>query len=331
MILNSVSILIVALSGLVIIFYAVIKRVKKEKKEQPYDPHKDDPVTQINKKLFLEIPVEKIASGYFFIISLIYIGKIIAGALIPGLSLTVLYLSGLIFLLLIYKMAMALTVVKKFSPWIFFTILFSGLIFIMAIAGLEIHLNELLRDARRYNMLIHLLGLALGLGGTFTVDIAFTHYLRKYKITQQDSVLMHLISQMIILGLILLILSGFALLLPFTDRLLDSPAFLMKMLVVFFVIVNGAALNLYVTPKMKHISLLEEEKGKHETLKKVSFALGAISIISWLSAFLLIMLRELDGFSFITLLGAFLALMAIGIAGSQFAKVYYEDKEGKGN
>ncbi|MBA3901074.1 MAG: hypothetical protein H0X62_12850 [Bacteroidetes bacterium] len=138
---------------------------------------------------------------------------------------------------------------------------------------------------------------------------------------------MHLISQMIILGLILLILSGIALLLPDLKSFLDSSRFLMKMTVVFFIVINGGALNLYVTPKMKKISLKEKDIGRNETLKKISFALGALSIISWLSAFVLARLKELFDMPYLTLLIGYLALLVIGVAGSQAAKIYYEKKE----
>jgi hypothetical protein len=325
--LNTISILIVALSGLAVIYYAVIRRKRKEQKEPPYNPQKEEPITHINKKLFLEVPIEKIAIIYFILIILIYLAKLIPGIIIPAFSLMVLYLSGLMFLLLIYKMVMVITLVKKFSPWIFFSIIFSGLIFTMAIAGLRFYLTELLISTRQYHLTIHLLGLSLGLGGTFTADIIFTHFLRKYKITKEDSVLMHLISQMIILGLFFLLLSGLALLLPFAERLLEMAAFLMKMLAVAIIILNGVVLNLYVTPKMKQISLLEQEKERHKTLMKISFALGAVSIVSWLSAFLLIMLKELNEFSLPTLAIAYLLLLLTGIAGSQYALAHYEERE----
>jgi uncharacterized membrane protein len=54
--------------------------------------------------------------------------------------------------------------------------------------------------------------------------------------------------------------------------------------------------------------------------------LGGISIVSWYSAFFLAMIKDLGAFSFVTLLIAYLILLAMAIGGSQFAKRYYEKK-----
>jgi membrane protein YqaA with SNARE-associated domain len=70
--------------------------------------------------------------------------------------------------------------------------------------------------------------------------------------------------------------------------------------------------------------LLEEHKGKHERLKKISFALGGISIVSWLSAFMLAMLKDLFTLPYLTLLAGYVVLLAVAVAGSQVAKKYYE-------
>ncbi|MDQ3192076.1 MAG: hypothetical protein M3Q58_10820 [Bacteroidota bacterium] len=331
MTLNLVSLIILSLAGLAIILYALLKRLRKEKKEPPYDPTKDDPIIHIRNNLFLEIPIEKILFGYFIVIALIYIGKLIFAQTITGLNLTVLYLSGLIFLLIVYKMVMIVEVAKKFNPWMLFSALFSGLIFLIVYNQLDINIVDLLRETREYNLTIHLFGLVLGLGGTLVVDIMFTHFLRNYRISARESVIMHLISQMIILGLILLLISGLTLVLPFHDTFLNSSRFLMKMTVVLVIILNGIALNLYLTPQLKKISLIEGEKGREENLKRISFALGGISIVSWLSAFLLAMLKETFTLPYITLLIGYLFLMLIAIAGSQMAKKYYETKKAEEN
>jgi hypothetical protein len=327
--LNDFLLLILALTGIAIVYNALIKRLKKEKNEPVYDPKKDDPLNQIREKLYLEIAIEKIAIGYFALVALVYLVKLIFGISLPGVSLTMLYLSGLVFFLLIYKFFMILLAVDKFFPWILLSILFSGIIFFAVLAGIEVDFWKLLIETREYNLTIHSLGLVLGLGGTFVVDIMFTHFLRNYYISARESVIMHLISQMIILGLILLILSGFALLLPDYKTFLESPRFLMKMTVVIIIIINGAALNVYVTPKMKKISLKEEDRGRHETLKKISFALGGLSIASWLSAFVLAKLKELFEMPYFYLLIGYLALLTIATVGSQVAKIYYEKKEAK--
>lgn len=328
MVLNLISLTIIGLAGFAIVFYAFLRRKGKQKKKLVYDPDKDDPIIHIRNKLFFEIPFDKILLGYFAIIVAIYLIKLFIGDRLLGIDLAVLYFSGIIFFLGIYKMGMSVGVVNKFSPWLLFSIVFALIIFYTVYLGIE-DFNLFLARTREYNLTIHLLGLVLGLGGTLTIDIIFSHFMRKYNITARESVVMHLISQMIIFGLILLVLSGFALLLPYFRVFAENPRFAMKMIVVFVVVINGAALNLYLTPKMKNISLLDKDKRQYEKLAKISFALGAVSIVSWLSAFLLAMLKTVFDIPFSYLLTGYLGFVAVGIGGSQIAKAYYEKKAEK--
>ncbi|MCM4158564.1 hypothetical protein FHG64_13345 [Antarcticibacterium flavum] len=327
MVLNFITLLVVALSGIGILFYAFLKRRKRKDKDLPDDPEKDDPILHIRNKLFFEIPVEKILLGYFVIVTLTYLVKFILNLRIPGIDLAVLYLSGITLFLGIYKMAMSVGVVNRFHPWLLFSMVFSLVIFIAVYTGMPMGIQEFLEETREYNLTIHLLGLAMGLGGTLVVDIMFTHFMRNYSISARESVIMHLISQMIIFGIFLLILSGLALYLPAAESFNENPRFIMKMIVVLIVIINGGILNLYLTPKMKKISLVDEEKNRYEKLTRISFALGAISIVSWLSAFFLAMLKDLFSMPLFYLIIGYVVLLLITAGGSQMAKVYYEKKE----
>ena len=327
MVFNTLSLLVFALSGAAIVFYVLRKRLQKEKKEPPYDPHKDDPIIHIRNKHFLEIPVEKILLGYFVLVLLTYITRLFFGDWLPEIDLVVLYLSGLVFFIAIYKMTMSVSVVNKFSPWLMISLILSLVIFIFTFWNITENFVDLLSNTREYHLAAHLLGLAMGLGGTLVIDIMFSHFMRKYTISKRESVIMHLVSQMIILGLFLLLLSGAALALIDLEAFLDNPRFIMKMIAVLVVMINGAALNLYLTPQMKKISLKEEDRGRYEKLVKISFALGAISIVSWVSAFLLAMLKELFDMPLATLLIGYVVLLILAGAGSQLAKVYYEKKE----
>jgi hypothetical protein len=325
MFLVKISIIIVSLIGLGTVFYAFLKRGRKGN-HLPDKAEDARTIDYIRSLIFLDTPLEIFIMVYFTITALAYGGMLIASSIVPGLYLAILYLSGTIFLLLGYKALMEKGILGEWSPWVLFSSILSIVIFILVLYGLDVPLIPLLKDAEQYNLTIHLLGVVMGLGATTVVDIMFIHFIQNLKIARRESVIMHLLSQMIILGLILIILSGIAIFLTDIEGFLDSPRFLMKMMAVFVAAINGLALNLYVTPKMEKISLIEEEKGRHERLKTVSFALGGISIVSWYSAFFLAMIKDLGAFSFVTLLIAYLILLAMAIGGSQFAKRYYEKK-----
>jgi hypothetical protein len=323
-----ISIVVIALLGLGIVFYRFLQRGKEQKKKEKHSGNKEaDTIDHIRSLLFLDTPLEVFVMGYFGIIALMYGGMLIAQTAVPGLYLTALYLTGIMFLLLGYKALMEKGILKRVSTWVAVSSLFSLVIFILVIAGLDVPLIPLLQSARQYSLTLHLLGMVFGLGATIVVDVMFIHFLASLQISVRESVILHLLSQMIILGLILLILSGVGLYMTDIEGYNSSGRFLMKMVTVLVATVNGLVLNLYVTPKMDKISLVEEDQGQHETLKKIAFALGGISIVSWFSAYFLAMIKVLSEFSFTTLLLAYLALLVAAVVGSQIAKKVYEGRE----
>lgn len=327
MLFTTTTTLILALLGCSILLYAFLKRLKKEDKAPPYDPYKDDPIIHIRNKLFFEIPVEKIFLAYFIFVALSSLVHLIFGIRYTEIDLVILYLSGITLFLGIYKMAMSVGVANKFNIWLLASMLLSLLLFISVYSSFPEELAPFLEQTKNYHLSIHFLGLSMGLGGTLVIDIMFSHFMKKYAISKRESVIMHLISQMIIFGIFLLILSGAALLITDYNAFVENPRFIMKMIAVLVVIINGGLLNLYLTPKMKKISLKEKDRSNYEKLTRISFALGAVSIVSWLAAFLLAMLKDLFDLPLNQLLLGYAVLLSIAIGGSQMAKVYYENKE----
>ncbi len=328
MLIIKISIILVCLLGLGIVFYRFLQRGKEQEKKKKHTGKKElNTIDHVRSLLFLDTPLEVFVMGYFGAIALMYGGMLIAQSIVPGLYLTALYLSGIMFLLLGYKALMEKGLLGRVSPWVAISSLFSLVVFILVLAGLDVPLIPLLQSARQYSLTLHFLGMIFGLGATVVVDVMFIHFLASLQITVRESVILHLLSQMIILGLILLILSGVGLYMTDIEGYLASDRFLMKMLVVLVATINGLILNLYVTPKMDKISLVEEDRGQHETLKKISFALGGISIVSWFTAYFLAMIKVLSTFSFTTLLIAYLLLLGAAIVGSQIAKKVYEGRD----
>jgi hypothetical protein len=322
-----IIIAVVSLLGLGIVFYIYQKRRTLE--SSPSHKENTNTVGYIRNLLFLDTPLELFVIGIFAFSALTYAGMIIAGSPVPELYLAILYLTGTIFFLLLYKASLEHSLDKSISKWVGISMIISALIFGLTLLGLDVPLIPLLQDAQEYSLTVHLLGLALGLGATTVVDFVFIYFLRNLKISEGQSLILHLLSQLIMLGLILLLLSGLALFLTDIEGFSNSPRFLAKMSVVLVVIINGVMLNLYVTPRMDKISLEKAEQGKYEKLKRVAFALGGISLLSWYSVFFLAMIKVLSEFSYITLLIGYLVPLVLVIAASQFAKKHYEKKDTK--
>jgi len=309
-------VLICSIIGISFAFYHYKSRERTEVKE-------DDPEDHIRGMYFLKVPYERIIIGFFGITALVYLVMLIVNFNIRWLDLAMLILALSIALILVYKLGMALSEAGDFN-WGTVIFLVISIIISYSIYAQIPDFKEVLKDAREYTLTLHLLGMVLGLGGTTIIDFMIFHFMRNYKISSQEAVIMHLISQIIIVGLIFLIISGVAIFLTDVEGYLASDRFMMKMTVLLVVILNGGVLNLYIAPYMEKISLRAPDLNKDITFKKVSFAVGAISMVSWYSAFFLAMVKDLSYFRYSTLLIAYLILLGLSIAISQFFKFSME-------
>jgi hypothetical protein len=161
--------------------------------------------------------------------------------------------------------------------------------------------------------------MALGLGGATISDVMFFKFLKDLKISESESQVLGTLSQVIWFGLAVAIITGIGLFLPGTERLLGSAKFLVKMIVVGVITINGAVLNLLIAPNLVKISFgapHDHHTGELRHIRRLSFALGAVSIISWYTAFILGLLRRSPA-DFVTLFGIYLVLLVGGVVTSQ--------------
>ncbi len=320
--LNLLAIIVLSIIGLIIGFYALNNRTRVKVKE-------DSPIDHIKGMYLLKIPYEKIVVGYFALMFLAYSVGLIIGGNPEKLDLAWLLISTCAFLLFIYKLGISFSEKVEFKwPALVYALLNLGVAwFIFQKLDQPI---ETLTNAIEYTLTFHLLGMVLGLGGTFILDILIFHFLRNFKISKEEAVIMHLISQLIIIGLILLIVTGVAIWLTDISSYLNSARFMMKMTAVLVLTINGLILNFYMMPGIEKLSLTKEDIEKYQPLKRVAFAIGAVSMISWFSAFFFAMIKDLESFSYTPMLIVYMLLLIIGVGGSQMAKFKLE-KEVKSN
>jgi hypothetical protein len=310
------AIIVLSLIGLVVGFYALNNRTSIEVKE-------NSPIDHIRGMYLLKIPYEKIVLGYFALMFLAYSTGLIIGGNPEKLDLTWLLVSSCAFLLFIYKLGLSFSEKVVFKwPALVYALLNLGVAWFI-FQKLEQPVQTL-TSAIEYTLTFHLLGMVLGLGGTFILDILIFHFLRNFKISKEEAVIMHLISQLIIIGLILIIVTGVAILFTDTAFYLSSGRFLMKMTAVLVLTINGLVLNFYMMPEIEKLSLTKKDLDKHQSLKRVAFAIGAVSMISWFSAFFFAMIKDLESFSYTPMLIVYVLLLIIGVGGSQMAKFKLE-------
>jgi len=168
----------------------------------------------------------------------------------------------------------------------------------------------------------HLLGFALGLGAATIGDIFFFKFLKDLRISERESNTLRTISQVVWFGLGLLVISGVGLVLTDPALYLASTKFMSKMIIVGVIAINGAFLNLYITPLLVKISFgdkHEHSPGELHHERGLAYAAGAISMVSWYSAFVLGLTRKLP-VSLWAALVTYFVILVIAIAGSQIVE-----------
>ncbi len=321
-----------AFCGFLLAFYIRHKKSSSEKLVCPIGSD-CDAVVHSEYSRFFGIPVELLGVLYYGLAAISYGIFLSAPYLVsPFILFAVLVVTTTALLFSLYLTFIQAFVLRQWCTWCLTSAGFCLIIFGSAIAGSQFGFLPILSEYSGLILILHILGAALGLGSATISDVLFFKFLRDSKISEWEADVLGTLSQVIWLCLAIIIVTGIGLYLPDSARLNESPKFLVKMFIVAVIIINGAFLNLWITPRLVKISFAggfhTHEEGKLHYARRFSFALGAVSTISWYSAFILGSLRESPG-GFLTILGAYLLLLAVGIMASQIMERLYTKKGGQ--
>ena len=314
-----------AFGGFLLAFYIRHKKQAHEKMVCPLDSDCDAVIYSEYSKFF-GIPVEILGLFYYGLIAVSYALFLVFPVFAsPLVVFSVFAFTTAAFLFSLYLTFIQAFALKQWCTWCLISAGFCAVVFATALGVSEFSFISLLAQHHDFIVIFHVLGVAIGLGGATIADIFFFKFLKDFRTSEWEAETMHTLSQIIWFALALLILTGLALYLPEAEELNRSAKFLVKMIVVAVIIVNGAFLNLLVAPKLVKISFHERhrhEAGELHHVRKIAFALGAISIVSWYSAFILGMIRKLP-IEFSSLLLIYLFILGGAIIGSQFMERFF--------
>ena len=189
-------------------------------------------------------------------------------------------------------------------------------------------------DPKTYFVLLHLLGLVIGLGSVTTLDFYLLKFLRGDTVTRSDAQLVHLVSLLAAAGLAALWVSGigFMTLAWFNNpALFTSPKVQAKVLIVCILTINGAILHFKVLPQVARAvgRPLFCKQGSTRSDRIMMRACGAVSAASWWTPFFLGTIRELNFAAPIQVfLGAYLVMLAVFGAGFTVVEHYIATRFG---
>lgn len=252
--------------------------------------------------------------GYYVLIGSLYAVLLAVPQLASGVILWVMTIAtcvGALFSL--YLIALQAFVIRTWCVWCLGSAVATFLL-VGALFGHEMsELFALLAQQHMWWVILHNIGFILGLGGATITDIMFFRFLKRGTITREQKETMDTLSNVIWIGLCVLIVSGIMLYLPEQARLSVSSKFLLKLVVVSVITINGFFLNVLVGPRMRQFSLDQTLPARR--FRRRAFVLGAISITSWYTAFLLGSFRSIP----ITLregIGVYVGVLLAAIVGS---------------
>lgn len=282
-------IVFVSFAGFLLSFYI---RHKKQSHEILVCPIGSDCDAVIHSEysFFLGMPVEMLGLFYYAVMGSSYgIFLIQPGLVSPLVLFLVLILSAFAFLFSLYLTSIQAFVLKQWCTWCLTSAGFCLIIFISALLGSDFGFVALLSRYLEFINLVHVLGLAVGLGAATVTGLFLFKFLKDLKISEWEAEVLGSIGQIIWFALAATVVSAAALAVG-DKNLLSAPAFLAKLALIAVIILNGVFLHLVLTPELVKISFgakHEHEAGELSRLRRVTLFLAGVLLLAWYGAFLL--------------------------------------------
>ncbi len=278
------------------------------------------PVVTSRFSKFLGIDLTLLGMMYYACTAVLYTLFLITPTGIPAsLSFVTLSLTTVGVLFSLYLTFIQGVVLKQWCSWCLCSAFLTLIIFIVALPIAPFDISALLLQFKTPIIILHAFSAAVGVGAVVMTDVFFFRFLKDYRISHKESETLDTISQVVWFALGMLVLTGLGLFFGDTARYLASTKFLTKSLIVGILIVNGVLLNLLVAPRLIDISFGKahvKQPGELHRLRKISYALGAVSLTSWVAAFILGSIQSIN-LSVGAIFGIYAVLVVIAIIGSQ--------------
>jgi len=281
---------------------------------------------------FFGIPLEKIGLLYYALIAIFYLASLFVPALNTGMiHFIMLGVTLGSFLFSLYLVSIQAFVLHEWCTWCLGSAAVSALIFVANFFVADLDIVPFLIQYKTPILLLHGIGAAVGLGSAVVTDMFFFKFLKDGRVSNFEDGVMKMLSRIVWFALGVMVLSGVGLFMPRSEELLHSAKFLVKMIAIAVLILNGVALNLIISPRLMQIDFSKDIHLLPPTsrrLRELAFALGAISITTWFTVFILGSMRTVVlPFSDLLLLYVGIVFIAICMSQVTVGHVRFANKE----
>lgn len=150
---------------------------------------------------------------------------------------------------------------------------------------------ELFIESKPFFTIIHIIAAIVGVVAALTSDALFSFYSHDKKLDRRELRRLNTLSTIVWVSLVVIIVSGIGIFLSDPATYAVSAKFLSKMSVVVILSINGYLLHRLVKPHLTHPGFLTSKK-EHRA-RMIAFTCGAVSLVSWLYALTLAILKNL--------------------------------------
>lgn len=160
-------------------------------------------------------------------------------------------------------------------------------------------------------VVLHLLGLAIGMGGAIVSDAMFFSSIRDEKVSHTEMRFLRLGGATVWIGLVLIILSGILLFSLNPEQYLASGKFLAKMTIVSIIFFNGILFHVIHIPRLhRHAGHHFPSSDEFMRMAPILIVNGVISSVSWFTAFILGAIGR-SPLSYFTIMSSYLFVLIV--------------------
>ena len=190
---------------------------------------------------------------------------------------------------------------------------------------------DLFDNLKSLIMFMHLSGLAFGVGGAWILDLYILRKMHASLVTKEHVQIITFVSKVVIIGLILLWLSGTLFLIFYSlvePELLRNPKIWAKVVIVIVLTINGYFLHKVVLPVISSNqgALLISKINLKEM--NVFMLTGCVSFVTWPFVMILGTFASLNfAFSFFAIIAFYLLTLTLSVAVASILKGFLLEKE----
>lgn len=278
---------------------------------------------------FLGIPLELLGLFYYGIISLSYFIFLFYPSLKnPLFVFSIFIISAFGFLFSVYLVSLQAFKLKEWCSWCLMSAGISTTSFLLAlhIQSISATLASLASTYQAEIIFIYSLATSVGLGLALTLEVLFLRFLKDFRISNEESGVLHILRQMTWLGLGIMIVSNYALYLMDPSIMSTSPRFFIKIAILVILTLTSLIYDLFISSKL--VDIYSDEINRQHVadkyLRNAPFLFGPVALISWFAIFILEMTQDVGlsifQLSFLYFMGLLTAIIVGGVLNIKILK-----------